>query len=127
MNTPARPDQPMSPLWTPTPDIVDQANITAYLRWLGGERGIALSDYLALWRWSVRDLVGFWSSIWGYYGLDTVSGYHQVLPDSRMPGTRWFTGAKLNFARECLRHTNPRQPALLSVAEGGMLLSMSSG
>lgn len=125
MNIAAQPNSPATPLWTPTPTVVDEANITAYLRWLGDERAIDLPDYHALWRWSVDELTGFWSSIWDYYGLDTASNYDQVLADSTMPGARWFTGAKVNFARECFRRATPDQPALISVAEGGAVVETS--
>jgi acetoacetyl-CoA synthetase len=124
MNTAARP-RSATPLWRPTQDVVERANVTAYMRWLSDQRGISLTGYHALWRWSVQDLPGFWSSIWDYYGLHAVSGYQQVLADSAMPGARWFTGARLNFARECLRHATTRRPALISVAEDGCAVETS--
>ena len=124
MNTAAHLRSP-TPLWRPTQEVIERANVTAYLRWLSGKRGISLTDYHALWRWSVQDLSGFWSSIWDYYGLHAVSGYEQVLADSTMPSARWFTGARLNFARECLRHATTHRPALISVAEDGRAVETS--
>ena len=50
-------------LWRPSADRIGRATITRYLRWLEQERGLSLPDYDALWRWSVEDLEGFWSSI----------------------------------------------------------------
>jgi acetoacetyl-CoA synthetase len=107
------------PLWTPDAGTVEHANVTAYLRWLRERRGLDFSDYHSLWRWSVEDLPGFWASVWEYYGLDAHSGYDEVLPEPRMPGARWFSGARVNFARECLRHATDARPALVSVSEGG--------
>ncbi|MBN4688386.1 hypothetical protein H4F37_23215, partial [Escherichia coli] len=37
-----------------------------YREWLREHRGLEFADYEALWRWSVTDLEGFWSSIWEY-------------------------------------------------------------
>jgi acetoacetyl-CoA synthetase len=105
-------------LWTPDRQTVERANLTAYLRWLRERRGLELDGYDALWRWSVQDVEAFWASMWDYYGLGHDSAYDAVLPDKRMPGARWFPGAKVNFAEQCFRHTSD-QPALVTVREGG--------
>jgi acetoacetyl-CoA synthetase len=107
------------PLWTPDRDTVERANLTAYLRWLQEHRGVELADYHALWRWSVENLEDFWASVWDFYGLSEVSDYDEVLTGQRMPGARWFTGARVNFARECLKPGSDDAPALVSVREGG--------
>jgi len=112
-------EQTPEPLWTPGEDTVEHANLTAYMRWLRDERGLDFADYESLWRWSVHDLDAFWGSIWDYYGLGEHSSYEAVLAEEKMPGARWFPGAKVSFARECLRRPSDRQPALVSVREGG--------
>jgi len=111
-------EQVSKPLWTPDHDTVERANLTAYMRWLREQRGLDFADYESLWRWSVRDLDAFWGSIWEYYGLGERSSDQPVLAEERMPGARWFPGAQVNFARECLRRPSARQPALVSVREG---------
>ena len=107
------------PLWTPDRDTLERANVTAFMRWLREERGLPLADYHALWRWSVESLEEFWASVWDFYGLSESSGYGDVLTEQRMPGARWFTGARVNFARECLRRGSDHAPALVTVREGG--------
>jgi acetoacetyl-CoA synthetase len=110
---------PDTPLWVPSAATIDGANLTGYLRWLHRTTGLAFAEYPELWRWSSTDLPAFWASIWAYYGLDRVSGYQEVLADAAMPGARWFTGARLNFAGECLRRGSGDRPALICVAEAG--------
>jgi len=73
-----------------------------YLAWLESERGLAFHDYDALWRWSVEDLEGFWSSIWQFFGVKAHSPYSTVLAGSVMPGAVWFPGARLNFAEHLM-------------------------
>ena len=107
------------PLWTPDRDTLERANVTAFMRWLRDERGLPLADYHALWRWSVESLEEFWAGVWDFYGLSESSGYGDVLTEQRMPGARWFTGARVNFARECLRRGSDHAPALVTVREGG--------
>ena len=50
-------------LWEPPAELVERARMTEYMRWLEGSRGLRLDGYDELWRWSVTDLEGFWSSI----------------------------------------------------------------
>ena len=54
-------------LWTPPADVRETTEIGRYLAWLERERGLAFADYESLWRWSVDDLDGFWSSIWEFF------------------------------------------------------------
>ena len=45
-------------LWTPTPERIERANLTHYMRWLA-ERGRRFGSYAELWQWSIDDLDGF--------------------------------------------------------------------
>ena len=56
-------------LWTPRPEFTEQSNMAAFIRWLDVERGRSFSAYEDLRQWSVRDLEGFWSSIWDYFSI----------------------------------------------------------
>ena len=47
-------------LWVPTADRIANANITAYLAWLKGNRGLAFDGYRDLWEWSVTETAAFW-------------------------------------------------------------------
>ena len=50
-------------LWTPTAEFAASSNLAAYQAWLARDLGLRFDDYAALWRWSVHDLEGFWTSI----------------------------------------------------------------
>ena len=58
---------PAEVLWQPPADVRERTRIGDYLAWLERERGRHFDDYDALWRWSVGDLEGFWSSVWDYF------------------------------------------------------------
>jgi acetoacetyl-CoA synthetase len=105
------------PLWRPSADRVERANMTRYLRWLGERRGIELGSYDQAWRWSVDDLDGFWSSIWELFGVGGPAP-SPALAERRMPGARWFPGARLNHAELSLRRRDDH-PALLFANEAG--------
>jgi acetoacetyl-CoA synthetase len=76
----------------------ERSELGSYLAWLGHERGLDFADYDALWRWSVNDLDGFWTSLWEYFGIRAHAPYERVLGSRRMPGAEWFPGARLNYA-----------------------------
>ena len=104
-------------LWTPGPDRVERANVTAFMRWLAAERGHDFGDYQALWQWSVTDLDGFWQAVWDYCGVQASAPPRAVLGARTMPGADWFPGARLNYAEHVLRSERPGQDALYFQSE----------
>src|SRR5262245_12203596 len=88
-----------------------EPQITRYQHWLHQTRGLSFADYDAMWRWSVTDLEGFWSSIWDYFRIQSPSPYSRVLAQAQMPGARWFEGAQVNWARQALRHVDAAHEA----------------
>ncbi len=102
-----------APLWEPSPEDRERAEMTRYMRWAGERRGRPFADYSELWRWSVDDLEDFWASIWEFCGVCASRPYEQVLDSRRMPGTSWFPGAELNYAENVLadrRSASDREP-----------------
>jgi acetoacetyl-CoA synthetase len=89
-------------LWSPPADVRATTTIGRYLSWLHDQRGLTFDTYDDLWRWSVDDLEGFWSSIWSFFDVNASAPYDAVLPDAAMPGAEWFPGARLNYAQRAL-------------------------
>ena len=89
-------------LWAPSEDVLRESQLGRYRAWLRDERGVDFADYEALFRWSVSDLEGFWSSVWDYFGVRAHAPYERVLGAREMPGAEWFPGARLNFAEHML-------------------------
>jgi acetoacetyl-CoA synthetase len=96
-------------LWEPPPELVERALMTHFMR----ERGFA--DYEQLWRWSVRDIEGFWASIWDFFGVE--GGYDRVLGSRAMPGAEWFPGARVNYAEHLFRGKDPAAVAIVHASE----------
>jgi acetoacetyl-CoA synthetase len=98
-------------MWRPSAEDVERAAITRFARAVGQP-----DDYAALWRWSVDDLEGFWSSIWQHFDVAGPRG--PVFGDRRdMPGTQWFPQARLNYAEHLLRDGDPDAIALHHASE----------
>jgi acetoacetyl-CoA synthetase len=105
------------PLWQPSEEMKQQANITRYMHWLAEKRGKIFTTRQELWEWSVNDLEGFWSSIWDYFQIQASRPYTQVLAERHMPGARWFVGAELNYAQHVFRNAASEQPAIIFRSE----------
>ena len=112
-------------LWAPTPERIEGARLTQYLRWLKAERGLEFADYEALWRWSTTDLDAFWQSCWDFFGIEASTPATAVLGKRTMPGAQWFPGATLNYARHMLRHERPDATAILHLNERQGLQAIS--
>jgi acetoacetyl-CoA synthetase len=106
-------------LWSPSADRISKSALREYLNWLEVREGRPFPDHDALWAWSVRDLDRFWTSIADYYEVEFSAPWTQVRTTEPMPHTRWFTGARLNWAQHALRRGAGDATALVCVQEGG--------
>lgn len=92
--------------------------VRLYQNWLREQRGLRFDSYDALWRWSVTDLDAFWQSIWDCYGVHSPTPHTAALAENRMPGARWFPGARVNYVQQVFRHVGTAHaagfPAVLS-------------
>ena len=77
-----------APLWEPSPEDRERAELTRFMRWLGERHERRFSDYGELWRWSVEELEQFWAGIWEFFGVRASRPYARVLDARRMPGAR---------------------------------------
>ncbi len=91
------------PLWTPSPERIAQSRMHDYMQWLGREKQVRADDYNALWQWSVDHIDDFWASIWQCFDVQSSAPYTRVLDNERMPGAKWFEGARLNIAEQVFR------------------------
>jgi acetoacetyl-CoA synthetase len=73
-----------------------------YLAWLRDEHGRDFAGWEDFHRWSVDDLEGFWGSLWEFFDVQAGEPYDEVLTTREMPGARWFTGSRLNYAQHMM-------------------------
>ena len=101
------------PLWTPSPERIADANLTAFARHARERWGVAARDHAELHQWSVAEPAQFWQSVWSFCGVIGDTGNGPALVDGRrMPGARWFPAARLNYAENLLRRRD-RSPAIV--------------
>jgi acetoacetyl-CoA synthetase len=109
-------------LWEPSYEVVDNANLTAYMNWLKQNGGPRFSEYKRLWWWSVTNLEDFWESIWNFFGIRASKSFVNVLSGHRMPGAKWFLGSELNYAEHIFRNSEQHldETAVIFESEKGV-------
>ena len=102
------------PLWRPTAEQVERANLTRFMREVG------IAEWPELYRWSVERREEFWAKVWRFCGViaeeragrepwdEVLVGRDRVAPPDES-GPKWFTGARLNFAENLLRYRDDRE------------------
>ncbi|WCN39539.1 acetoacetate--CoA ligase [Aneurinibacillus uraniidurans] len=112
-------------LWQPDQERIQNSGIYKFMAWLKNNKGLSFSDYNSLWTWSVESLEDFWESAWQYHRIRSTAPYTTVLEKRIMPGAKWFTGAKLNYAEHIFRHASDTNPAIVFQSEHVPLTEIS--
>lgn len=97
------------PLWIPSKDRQTNANITRFIQYVNQTFSQTIESYPELYQWSTNNIPDFWAAIWNFANIKASSDYDLVVEDiNKFPGTKWFPGAKLNFAENLLRYRDDR-------------------
>jgi acetoacetyl-CoA synthetase len=106
-------------VWRPSPEDRQHSEMARFMRQVAEREGVALPDYAALWSWSVAEPGAFWDALWRFCDVIASRPADTVVDGlERMPGARWFPGARLNFAQNLLRYRDDR-PAIVFEDEDG--------
>jgi len=97
------------PLWTPSPQVIGRANMSRFLEHVRNNGEPDVKNYPEMYRWSVEHPERFWPQVWSFCGIQASQTWDRALVDGdKMPGAKWFTGARLNFAENLLRYRDQR-------------------
>ena len=106
-------------MWAPSPQRIENANLSRFIADVNRAHDITLCDYDELYSWSIEQPQQFWDAVWDFCGVrSTEKGSDILLDGSKMPGARWYPGASLNFAENLLRCTADK-PAIIFRSESG--------
>lgn len=92
-----------SPIWIPSEERIKNSNLQNYFTFLRKHFNKDFNHYEQLYDWSITEKEEFWKSVWEYSELIHSKSYDSVSDQKEMPYTKWFTGAKINFAENLLR------------------------
>ena len=92
------------PLWQPSEERIEEANLTRFARQAIRDWKLGLNDYPAFYRWTIEHPEQFWESLWRFASVRaSAKGARVLVNGDRMPGARWYPEARLNFAENLLR------------------------
>ncbi|MBT8053376.1 MAG: acetoacetate--CoA ligase [Xanthomonadales bacterium] len=112
------------PLWSPGPVRRQTANIRRFTDLARTELDPGIYDYRGLHAFSIEQPAEFWRAVWDFCGIVGTPGTTVLENPEKMPGTRWFPRARLNFAANLLRYKDD-QPAIIFKSETGESASYS--
>lgn len=92
-------------LWEPSAERKRNANITKFVDLVNKRYQKNFHSCEELYGWSIDHIPDFWACMWDFAEIKASKDYEIVVDDvTKMPGAKWFIGAKLNFAENLLRY-----------------------
>jgi len=92
-------------LWEPSEEWIKNAEVTRFIEFVNKEFGQNISGGKDLYNWSIEKIEDFWAAMWDFGGIVASKKYDKVVENLKaFPGTKWFPGAKLNFAENFLKY-----------------------
>jgi acetoacetyl-CoA synthetase len=113
------------PFWQPSPTNIASSNLMRFAQFANQHYGApsihadAQTAWAELWQWSINDRASFWNALRHFTGVIGEDHDGEPLKDGHlMPGARWFTGLRLNFAENLLARRDDH-PAIIAANELG--------
>jgi len=104
-------------LWTPSEERIKSTNLYRFMNTINETYSQDFREYESFYQWSIENIPDFWASMWEFANIKFSRSYDQVIDDvEKMPGSNWFSGARLNFAENLLRYRD-NQTALIFKGE----------
>ena len=96
-------------LWKPPEERKRKSNIVKFINYVSKQYKRKISNHNELYDWSISNIPDFWAAVWDFVEIKASKRYDIVIDDlKKMPGAKWFPGAKLNFAENLLRYRDNR-------------------
>ncbi len=96
-------------LWEPTQDRIKSTNMCRFINFINKKYKKSFSEYNHLYEWSIDNIPEFWEAMWEFAGIIASKPYEKAVDRlDKMPGAKWFPGARLNFAENLLRYNDDK-------------------
>lgn len=119
----------IKPLWSPAPERIQSATMTAFMKKVNQVFHKKFSTYEELYDWSISEVEPFWETVKDFFSLNFHQEPSRILVKNEVfEKTQWFAGAKLNFAENLLSVNTSEvdlneQTAIIGVNELGEKVS----
>ena len=114
-------------LWKPKKSVAEKSQMFAFMQRINEKFGCNCREYYDLHAWTLSHVSEFWGDFWDYAKIIHSEEQTKVVDDpNRMPGAKWFEGARLNFAENLLQRRD-EQRAIIFWGEDRVKKSISYG
>ncbi|MBC6405989.1 MAG: acetoacetate--CoA ligase [Rhodospirillales bacterium] len=96
-------DIDLRPLWQPSRERVDSANLTRFMLEANRRYGLSLEGYDAVYDWSLAEMPAFWKLFWDFAEMIGERSGAALVRPNEMPGAKFFPDARVNYAENMLR------------------------
>lgn len=91
-------------VWQPSPENIQEANLTGFMEKVRQEYGVPISEYSDLYAFSIHHPEKFWKAVWSFCGVIAgTQGKRFIIDAGTIETARFFPDARLNFAENLLR------------------------
>ncbi len=97
-------------LWQPATGYKRNSKMYGFLNHIYNKYNLPDNEYYTIHQWSVDNTADFWAEIWDFCDVKYSKPFDYVIDNpKKMPGAKWFPGARLNFAENLLRRKDNRK------------------
>ena len=108
-------------VWSPSKDDLESSHLSKFIKQVNAKENLQLSTFDDIHQWSVKSPEKFWQMSSTYLNIQYNAEPTKIVDDiNNMPYSKWFIGATLNYAENCLQ-TLSNDLAIYEVGENGLL------
>jgi len=100
-------------LWQPNKEKAQKSQMFDFLTEINQKYNRDFKEYYELHKWSIENVSNFWKEFWDYSNIIHSKNYTSVVDNpKKMPGAKWFSEARLNYAENLLQRRDSH-PAII--------------
>lgn len=89
-------------LWSPSPQSIEDSNLTHYRKWVNTYYHQDFSSYDHLYQWSINEIPSFWESLWKHFDITGDGDQFNVENLDNIEKRVFFPDLKLNYTENIL-------------------------
>ena len=90
-------------LWTPPPKNSTESKMAQFINFINHKYNTSIDNYFKLHNWSINNISLFWESVSIFFKIKFSSTSECVFkPGKKIYESKWFSGARLNYAENLL-------------------------
>ena len=92
-------------MWNPNDANIKASQMMQFINFVNEKFNFSFNEYDDIYNWSINESEDFWECFLQFSNISYEGDFTQVVDDiNKMPGAKWCSGIKLNFAENLLIH-----------------------